>query len=106
MLFTGIVVLSVLCASALTAHVNHDCDGLHRLKLSRRQHVDVSSLQEGRDVGFNLRYELEALANKYGGASKIGLAGESSLPFDKALNVQTIFGDDEGGGYRAPFQSK
>jgi hypothetical protein len=82
---------------------------LHRLKLQREKPLDGAQLasleEESGQVVFDPRFEMEILANKYGGASKIGFGGES-LPFDKAENVQAILDDDEGGGYSTPLQSK
>lgn len=113
MFYTRGVVLGALLATASSSALGNPSarPQVHRLKLQRDAPLDAVQLAylkgETEQVLFNPRYELEALANKYGGASKIGFATqEESLPFDKIGSAQTVFGDDDDEGHSTPLQSK
>jgi len=85
---------------------------LRRMKLQREKQYDGPQFAELADglgseqLAFNPRYELEMLANKYGGASKIGYDGpNNALPFDKLDNGQTVLGDDKEKWHSTPLQT-
>lgn len=121
MLHTRGFALIALFASALASNSNSNSNDnpaegsqskpqLHRLKLQREKIPDSAQLAalqtetESGQVVFDPRFELEALANKYGGASKIGF-GAQSPAFDKVEDEQRVLGDD-GKVHSAPLQSK
>lgn len=110
----GIILLGALLAFANLAngeiHASLAAPKVHRLKLQRERHYDdnqIASLALNIEQPlYDLRYELEALANKYGGASKIGWVEDDAVPFDKANNEQKVLKDDKEGRHSAPLESE
>ena len=120
-LAVGAVVAAALCGEHATgAHCTKAPERtskpeLRRMKLQREQQyggLQLASLAEGlgsERLAFDPRFELEMLANKYGGASKIGFnnpvaEGLGPLPFDRL--DQVVMDDDEDKGHSTPLQSQ
>jgi hypothetical protein len=116
----GLAITALLASTLIPNFVlGKDCGGsaepkphVHRMKLQRERQFDGSQLSSiaeelgGGQMFFDPRAELEMLANKYGGASKIGFTpNEGSLPFDKQRDDQIVLGDEKGNGHSTPLQS-
>lgn len=103
-------------AAASAAHAPEETSKpeLRRIKLQREQQPDglqLASLAEGlghERLAFDPGFELEMLANKYGGASKIGFTdpaaeGLGPLPFDRL--DQVVLDDGKDKWHSTPLQT-